>query len=136
MRNAAETVLTRILADPPRKFRTVIVTNAAADSYDVPFERVTEAGTVTDQVQPLDLAFPPGIFSLSHVALPFPMDDSLYGMQAKDRRVLRCPSRLDCPARRARRLILNLDALLRVSSNPFFPYLLKRIEQGIANSPR
>ena len=29
-------------------------------------------------------------------------------------------------------LILNLDALLRVSSNPFFPYLLERIDQAIA----
>ena len=136
MRNAAETVLTRILADPPRKFRTVIVTNAAADSYDV-VERVTEAGTVTDQVQPLDLAFPPGIFSLSHVALPFPMDDSLYGMQP-DKTDEFFGVHLGSIAPRGERgvLILNLDALLRVSSNPFFPYLLKRIEQGIANSPR
>ena len=31
---------------------------------------------------------------------------------------------------------LNLDTLLRVSSNPFFPYLLQRIEQAIPNSPR
>jgi len=136
MRNAAETVLTRILSDPPRKFRTVIVTNAAADSYDV-VERVTEAGTVTDQVRPLDLAFPPGIFSLSHVALPFPMDDSLYGMQP-DKTDEFFGVHLGSIAPRGERgvLILNLDALLRVSSNPFFPYLLKRIEQGIANSPR
>ena len=28
-------------------------------------------------------------------------------------------------------LILNLDALLRVSSNPFFPYLMARIEEGV-----
>jgi hypothetical protein len=29
-------------------------------------------------------------------------------------------------------LIVNLDALLRVSSNPFFPYVLERIDQAIA----
>jgi hypothetical protein len=28
-------------------------------------------------------------------------------------------------------LIASLDALLRVSSNPFFPYMLGRIEEGI-----
>ena len=28
-------------------------------------------------------------------------------------------------------LIASLDALLRVSSNPFFPYMLERIEEGI-----
>jgi hypothetical protein len=33
-------------------------------------------------------------------------------------------------------LILNLDTLLRMSSNPFFPYLLGRIEQGIAEPRR
>jgi alpha-beta hydrolase superfamily lysophospholipase len=136
MRNAAESVLTRILADPPRRFRTIIVTNAAADSYDV-VERVTEAGAVTEQVQPLDLAFPAGIFSLSHVALPFPMSDSLYGMQP-DKTDEFYGVHLGSIAPRGERgvLILNLDTLLRVSSNPFFPYLLKRIEQGIANSPR
>jgi len=136
MRSAAETVLTRILADPPRRFRTAIVTNAAADSYDV-IERVTEAGAVTEQVQPLELAFPPGIFSLSHVALPFPMSDSLYGMQP-DKTDEFFGVHLGSIAPRGERgvLILDLDALLRVSSNPFFPYLLGRIEQGIANAPR
>ena len=134
MRNAAESVLTRILADPPRRFRTVVVTNAAADTYDV-VERVTEAGAVTEQVRPLDLAFPPGIFSLSHVALPFPMSDSLYGMQP-DKTDEFFGVHLGSIAPRGERgvLILNLDTLLRVSSNPFFPYLLKRIEQGIANA--
>ena len=136
MRNAAETVLTRILADPPRRFRTAIITNATVDSYDV-VERVTEAGTVTEQVRSLELAFPPGIFSLSHIALPFPMDDSLYGMQP-DKTDEFFGVHLGSIAPRGERgvLILNLDALLRVSSNPFFPYLLGRIEQWIANSPR
>jgi alpha-beta hydrolase superfamily lysophospholipase len=132
LRNAAETVLSRILADPPRHFRTVIITNAAPDTYDV-VERVTEAGAVTENTRPLALAFPPGIFSLSHVALPFPMSDSLYGMQP-DKTEEFFGVHLGAIAPRGERgvLILNLDALLRMSSNPFFPYLLERIEQGIA----
>jgi hypothetical protein len=28
-------------------------------------------------------------------------------------------------------LIVSLDSLVRMSSNPFFPYMLERIEQGI-----
>lgn len=35
MRNAAETVLTRILADPPRNFRTTIIANVSDDRQDV-----------------------------------------------------------------------------------------------------
>lgn len=135
MRNAAESVLTRILADPPRKFRTVIITNAAVDTYDV-VERVTEAGASTEQTRLLALAFPAGIFSLSHVALPFPMNDSLYGMQP-DKSDEFFGVHLGSIAPRGERgvLILNLDTLLRVSSNPFFTHLLERIEQSIA-APR
>jgi len=136
MRSAADTVLTRILADPPRKFRTAIVTNIAADTYDVA-EQVTEAGATTERTRPLTLAFPPGIFSLSHIALPFPMNDSLYGMEPDKTPAEFFGVHLGAIAPRGERgvLILNLDALLRVSSNPFFPYLLERIEQAIA-SPR
>jgi alpha-beta hydrolase superfamily lysophospholipase len=136
LRNAAETVLSRILADPPRRFRTVIITNAAPDTYDV-VERVTEAGATTESTRPLELAFPPGIFSLSHVALPFPMSDSLYGMQP-DKKEEFFGAHLGAIAPRGERgvLILNLDTLLRMSSNPFFPYLLERIEQGIADPRR
>src|SRR5262249_48669081 len=112
----------------PRRYRTVIITNSAPDRYDV-VERVTEAGAVDEHVRPLDLAFPPGLFSLSHVALPFPMSDSLYGIdpaQSEDFGV-----HLGAIAPRGERgvLIVNLDALLRASSNPFFPYVLDRIEQ-------
>lgn len=132
MRNAAESVLTRILADPPRKFRTVTITNAGIDTYDV-VERVMEAGASTEQTRPLALAFPAGIFSLSHVALPFPLSDSLYGMQP-DKTDEFFGVHLGSIAPRGERgvLILNLDTLLRVSSNPFFPYLLERIDQSIA----
>ena len=35
LRNAAETVLTRILPAPPRKYRTVIITNASPETYEV-----------------------------------------------------------------------------------------------------
>jgi hypothetical protein len=33
-------------------------------------------------------------------------------------------------------LIVNLDTLLRTSSNPFFPYVQERIDQVIASAPR
>ena len=32
-------------------------------------------------------------------------------------------------------LVVDLDSLLRVSSNPFFPYLIGRVEEGIAPAP-
>jgi alpha-beta hydrolase superfamily lysophospholipase len=131
LRSASETVLSRILAPPPRKFRTVIITNASSDTYKV-VEKVTEAGAVSEQTSELALAFPPGIFSLSHVALPFPMSDSLYGMEPDKSEDFGVNLGAISPRGERGVLIVNLDALLRVSSNPFFPYVLGRIDQAIA----
>ena len=131
LRSASETVLSRILAPPPRKFRTVIITNASADTYKV-VEQVTEAGATSEQTSELALAFPPGIFSLSHVALPFPMSDALYGMEPDKSEDFGVNLGAISPRGERGVLIVNLDALLRVSSNPFFPYVLERIDQAIA----
>ena len=128
LRSTSETMLSRILADPPRNFRTTIITNAGPDTYEV-VERVTEAGAVDEQVRPLGLAFPAGLFSLSHIALPFPMNDSLYGMQPDDSDEFGVNLGAIAPRGERGVLILNLDALLRASSNPFHPYLMERIEE-------
>ena len=32
-------------------------------------------------------------------------------------------------------LIVPLESLIRMSSNPFFPYMLERIEEGMGNRP-
>ena len=132
--SAADTVLTRVLPPPPRRFRTVVITNAG-DGDEV-MERVVEAGADTEQVRPLGLDYPLGVFSLSHVALPFPPDDGLYGSDpdpADDFGIA-----LGTIAARGERgaLIVSLDSLLRMSSNPFFPYLIERIEEGIGPAPR
>ena len=135
LRSASETVLSRLLGDPPRKFRTTIITNASADRNEV-VEQVTEAGATTQQIRELPLSFPPGIFSLSHVALPFPVTDALYGLtpdKSEDFGV-----NLGALAPRGERgvLIVNLDSLLRVSSNPFYPYLIDRIAEGIVGGSK
>ena len=79
MRASANTMLNRILPDPPRLFKTTIITNIHPDTSEV-MERVTAAGATTEQTRALGLSYPLGVFSLSHVALPFPLSDSLYGM--------------------------------------------------------
>ena len=129
LRSASETVLTRILADPPRTFRTTIIANVADDRQEVQ-ERVIEAGATTEQVRDLGLAFPPGLFSLSHVALPFPMYDALYGLQPDEAENFGVNLGAIAPRGERGVLIVDLDALVRVSSNPFFPYILERLEQA------
>jgi alpha-beta hydrolase superfamily lysophospholipase len=134
LRAASDAVLTRLLPPLPRRFRTTIITNASVGSSQI-VARVSEAGADTEQEHPLALTFPPGVFSLSHVALPFPLSDGLYGLApdpADDYGIT-----LGTVAPRGERgaLIVSLDTLLRMSSNPFFPYLLARIEEGIGSAP-
>ncbi len=133
LRSATDTILNRVLPEPPRQFRTVIVTNAGPGTAEV-VAKVTEAGETAERTSVLGLAYPADIYSLSHVALPFPMSDSLYGLQPDNSEDFGI--NLGAMASRGERgaLIISLDSILRVSSNPFFPYLVGRIEEEIQAS--
>jgi alpha-beta hydrolase superfamily lysophospholipase len=130
-RASTDTIVSRLLPDPPRTFRTTIVTNASANEAEV-VERVTEAGATTEQTRRLGLAYPRDVFSLSHLAIPFPLSDALYGMQPDSSEDF--GANLGAMATRGERgtLIVSLDSLSRMSSNPFFPYVMERIEEGLA----
>jgi alpha-beta hydrolase superfamily lysophospholipase len=127
---SADTTLARILPPAPRQFRTTVVTNVGPGIGET-VARVTEAGETTETVIPLGLRYPADVFSLSHVALPFPMNDSLYGLEPENDTEFGL--NLGAMAARGERgaLIVSMDSLLRVSANPFFPYVMKRIEEGI-----
>jgi len=94
-------------------------------------ERVIEAGATGEQTQPLGLSYPDGLFSLSHVAIPFPMSDALYGMMPDKSEDFGLSLGTLAPRGERNVLVASLDALLRASSNPFFPYLLQRMADGI-----
>ena len=123
-------MLSRLLPPPPRAFRTTVITNASVGTSEM-VEQVTEAGETAERTRDLGLTYPLDVFSLSHVAIPFPPSDSLYGSQpdpAEDFGL-----HLGTVAARGERgaLILSLDSLLRMSSNPFYPYMVARIGDGI-----
>ncbi|MCK0195543.1 alpha/beta hydrolase [Ancylobacter sp. 6x-1] len=130
LRASSQGALAQMLPPAPRNFTTTVLANASANSAEV-VERSTPAGSTVESVRPTGLSYPRDVFSLSHVALPFPPTDSLYGSDPD-------PSenfgvQLGAMAVRGERgaLIVNLDALVRMSSNPFFPYMIERIGQGI-----
>ena len=133
LRTSAETMLTRILPAPPRRFRTTILTNASSDSSEV-VAQVLEAGALTPQVQPLGLTYPADMYSLSHVALPFPPSDTLYGTEPDPSENFGIHLGAVTPRGERGALILSLDSLLRASSNPFYPYLMQRIDDGVVAS--
>ena len=72
------------------------------------------------------LEWPNGVFSLSHVAIPFPASDPLYGDGSGE------PSpgvRLGDLAARGERGVLRISPgdMLRIRWNPFYPFLERRV---------
>jgi alpha-beta hydrolase superfamily lysophospholipase len=134
IRPGTSTMLARMMPPAPRLFRTTVITNASPASDEV-VERVTEAGSTAEQVRALGLRYPLGVYSLSHLALTFPVSDPLYGMQPDDSEDFGV--HLGTLAMRGERgmLIVSQDSLTRIASNPFFPYLLARVEEGIGPGP-
>lgn len=130
LRSGGDLRLDRVLPPAPRQFRSTFITNAGPDTRQV-VERVTEAGAVIEKTRTLDLEFPQEVFSLSHLALPFPVTDSLYGIRPDMKEDFGV--NLGALAVRGERgaLIISLDSLTRLSSNPFFPYMADRIIEVI-----
>jgi len=117
-------MLTALLRDPT-PFTLRVVTNESATSLQV-VERLRLEGTDVTSRRRLGLSWPRDVFSLSHVALPFPPTDPLYG----DERAEPSPGiRLGRVALRGERGVLRVPAadMLRARSNPFFPYVGERI---------
>lgn len=132
LRATSYSALLRLLPPLPRDFRTVIITNEDAGSDQV-VERSIPAGGTQETVRPLGLSYPIDVYSLSHVALPFPPEDALYGSHPDPDENFGLE--LGAMAVRGERgaLIVSLDALVRMSSNPFFSYMNDRIQPAPAS---
>lgn len=83
------------------------------------------------QVEPLGLSWPQGVISLSHVALPFPPDDPLYGQRPPDSEHALFLGELSIRGERGL-MKLPSDWLLRLRYNPFYDYLEQRVLQWLA----
>src|SRR6185295_2225500 len=75
---ATATILSRLTDRSPRRYGRSLVTNADRDSLEV-VERSIRADRTEILTRPTGLAWPREMFSLAHVALPFTIDDDLYG---------------------------------------------------------
>jgi alpha-beta hydrolase superfamily lysophospholipase len=126
---AAQARLGEILPAGAQRYRITVIGNAPGDSHVSENTRVP--GSAATSARRLELTYPVGFFSLSHVALPFPPSDSLYGTEPDDEDY---GVHLGSQAPRAERgtLINGADTLVRASCNPFFAYMRQRIEEDLA----
>ncbi|WP_108946785.1 alpha/beta hydrolase [Shewanella halifaxensis] len=104
------------------EFTFTLVENQATDT------RKVQARTLNNsQRQPLNLHWPKQVYSLSHVALPFPQLDPLYGPIAD---VNRSHIQIGLGASKGERGVITVPAseMMRQKWNPFYPYMLDKID--------
>jgi alpha-beta hydrolase superfamily lysophospholipase len=122
---AAGQYLAELTAASPRRYALTIIANRARDSRDV-VARTYPAGNAPASEKALEASWPLQMYSLSHVALPFPTQDPLYGGEPGGEANA---IHLGVLAPRGERGVLTVspDQFLRVTYNPFFPYVAERV---------
>jgi alpha-beta hydrolase superfamily lysophospholipase len=111
--------------DPERAFTLSLVTNANEKSRNVVL-RSKRPGETAIIESDLGLFWPDDLYSLAHVALPFPPEDALYGGYPLEK----SPGiHLGDVAFRGERGVLQISAteMLRLRWNPFYPYVEVRV---------
>jgi alpha-beta hydrolase superfamily lysophospholipase len=136
LRPSSYVALEQLTPTTAQAYRFTAVVNAGDDT-DAAAETSIAPGELQATRRPIGLTYPTGIFSLSHLAIPIPPDDPLYGTQPDPARRTEFGLSLGALDARGERgaLIVDQDFLMRLPSNPFFPYLIARIEEGIAALP-
>ena len=120
----------RVLADQNLPFAVTLVTNETPHSTRVVARRKEPFSGESSEIEYLDFAWPRGVISLSHIALPFPPDDPLYGQRPP---VAGALIFLGDMAIKGERGLLKIpgDWLLRLRYNPFYPYLESRLLEWV-----
>jgi alpha-beta hydrolase superfamily lysophospholipase len=118
----------RMMADPDLPFAVTFITNENPHSTSVVVRHKAPFSLETSDIENLDLNWPRDVVSLSHIALPFPPDDPLYGQRPPPDDDLVFLGNL---AFKGEQGLLKLppEWLLRMRYNPFYDYLQKRVLQ-------
>ncbi len=115
----------RLMADKNLPFVVTLITNSNPEIRAVVARRKPSFSAETSKAEPLNLAWPRGVISLSHVALPFAPDDPLYGQgpPAEDDILF-----LGQMAVQGERDLLKIpySFLVRLRNNPFYDFLEAR----------
>jgi alpha-beta hydrolase superfamily lysophospholipase len=123
-------LLEQLLPPAKRDYDLTVVGVAPEQGRAVEARRIA-AGSQQVQRQPLGVDYPSQLFSVSHVALPFPPGDPLYGSDPASGEDYGVSLGTLAPRGERGVLVVGLDSLQRATSNPFYDYLLQRIEEDL-----
>ena len=127
-------LLSRIMNEGTGKYAVSVVTNRAPDDLAV-LELRQVAGQPGFSDRPLEYAWPEDVYSLTHVALPFPLDDMVYGLQYSSVSPAYPSIGQVHILGESGALILPPALLQRLRSNPFYGYIEERIKEAVNETP-
>ncbi len=123
-----------VLQSAKGEFVLTLVTNDGDEGKSVRANRTPPGEGQVTEIE-LGISWPPGVYSLSHVALPFPPDDPLYGSDPMGV----SPLHLGNVALYGERGLLAIpdSELLRLRWNPFHAYMVERTLEflGLRSDP-
>ncbi|HEY8141875.1 MAG TPA: alpha/beta fold hydrolase [Kofleriaceae bacterium] len=126
-----DSVLEAARTAPARRYRLTIIGTTDPASTEVA-ARTWAPGESAPSLEHLGLSWPPQVYSLSHVALPFPPDDPLYGSSPDV--TVGDGVHLGVMAPRGEKglLIVAPEQWTRLSYNPFWSDLERRLRAWLA----
>lgn len=119
-----------LLANQERAYTLSVVSNRRSGGElqpEVEIRRYRPGGAAVETIDP-GVAWPKGLYSLSHIALPFPEGDPLYGSGEGGKEVT-----LGNLALRGERGVIRISPgnMLRQRWNPFYPWMEGRVLEFI-----
>jgi alpha-beta hydrolase superfamily lysophospholipase len=123
--------IVRLEARSDLPYRLTVITNVSRGSERMTRRTKAPRSSIIDSTA-LDVAWPPGVYSLAHVAVPFSPDDPVYGANENINRFYNgLPLGRLQPRGETHLLTASLSKLMRLRYNPFFGYLKQRVVMEI-----
>lgn len=125
-------IIEQLLQDSGQPFTVTVVANRDPQSIELVARSKPPMSADFSREVDIGKSWPTGSLSLSHIALPFPPDDPLYGAE---RPVDSSHVFLGTMAIQGESHLLRIssDWLLRARHNPFYDYMLGRISDWLAS---
>ena len=112
-------------------YRVTLIANSGPETRAVA-AYTREAGAAEVTKTELGLEWPAAVFSVGHVALPFPADDPVYGIAPSPGADKRFNLGAIAVRGESGALVLTLGAFSRIRSNPFFDVVRAKIAETLA----
>jgi alpha-beta hydrolase superfamily lysophospholipase len=126
----------KLIEDATLPTTVSLLTNRSSETREVHLQRSPSLSGDIIETAMVNTSWPAGVFSLSHIALPFPPDDPLYGRQPPDDERRLFLGQMTVKGERGL-LKIPADYFIRLRHNPFYSLLETRaVDWVVTHSQR